>query len=576
MGLPRDDDFDPDNGTGCFRDAWSEKRDAAMHGTDAELDEYYMSLVRPKEPGASDSSNEGNGTVFALIAYSQSFQNLTLMVIVLNAVWIGVDVQANNPKIKEDKGSDKLPLEPYSTVIENLFCSYFSLELLFRFLGFRYKTDCLRDRWFLFDGLLVLFMVIETWILVIVAAVTGGGAGGALSKFSALRLLRLLRLTRMARLMKQIPELLTLVKGIVAAIKVTAWTLLFILLVMYVCAIVFTAQIGDPDAPENKYADPYWVSDSDPTANELFGSMGDSMMTLFTRGVLGDNLAETLQAIKDRGGTATCDPMVNGTQPICEREGGSLFLFWVFVIFMILSAFCLLNMLIGVLCQVVESTASEEDANNQLNDLRHQMAEAFKAFDTSQDGVITEVEWAKMKDHKKVRTSMAQLGVEEIHMDERLNQIQESLFGMLTEEFRGAHGPDEVVPMGGSPARNGLTFAQFMRQVLKVRPDIDASALDIEILNRRVQDEERIFNERLDRIEETLKKGVRASPPPPASTPPRIGRPPPRQDVEVSSQQQKQDPSWLRTIPTEALFATLRSRAPPELGQPRLLVETLS
>merc|ERR1719223_941273 len=147
--------------------------------------------------------------------------------------------------------------------------------------------------------MLVLFMVIETWVLAIVALMVGGGTSGILAKFSALRLLRLLRLTRMARLMREVPELLTLVKGMVFATRAVSFILMFLVMCMYVFAIVFTAQLGDPDAPEHKYETPYYDSDSDPTAQELFASIGSSMMTLFTRGVLGDNLAKTLQAIKD-------------------------------------------------------------------------------------------------------------------------------------------------------------------------------------------------------------------------------------------------------------------------------------
>ena len=47
----------------------------------------------------------------------------------------------------------------------------------------------------------------------------GSCTEGSLGTFTLLRLLRLLRLTRMVRLMRKIPELLTLIKGIVAAAR---------------------------------------------------------------------------------------------------------------------------------------------------------------------------------------------------------------------------------------------------------------------------------------------------------------------------------------------------------------------
>merc|ERR1719378_1144705 len=89
--------------------------------------------------------------------------------------------------------------------------------------------------------------------------------------------------------MRSVPELMTLVKGMVSAAKSTFFILLFLVLVMYVFAIIFTSQIGDS---ANKDPEPE-------TAEHMFGTMGDSMMSLFTHGVMGDNLMQTLQAILD-------------------------------------------------------------------------------------------------------------------------------------------------------------------------------------------------------------------------------------------------------------------------------------
>lgn len=506
---------------------------------------------------------------FAKAAGSNRFQNTTLAIIVLNAIWIGIDVDWNHPVYREQavaRGEkDKLPLEPFSTVVENLFCTYFTIELTIRFLAYKRKCDCRKDGWFVFDGLLVLFMVIETWVMAIVAAVMGGGSSGVLSKFSALRLLRLLRLTRMARLMREVPELLTLVKGMINATRAVSFILMFLVLCMYVFAIVFTAQLGNHKAPENFYALRYWESDSDPTGLELFGSMGDSMMTLFTRGMLADNLAETLQAIKDRGGEIECDG--EGEQgfeysaEVCERTGGSIMLMWAFILFMIISAFCLLNMLIGVLCEVIQDSAAQESEATQLSQLRHDMSHAFQTIDTSKDGLVTRTEWQSMRNQETVQASMSSLGVEEQHMEERLDQMEESLFGCEEdEEEPPPQSPDGIArEPSNALSRNGLTFEAFIEKVVEIRPDTPASALDIEILRVRVEREEKMFNARLDFIEEALRdgglEGLKA-----------IGhqRPAPKTEADKLN-------NWLRDIPTEVLFAVLNSRAPPELGPPPLL-----
>lgn len=389
----------------------------------------------------------------------------------------------------------------------------------------------------------------------------------------------------MARLMQHFPELLTLVKGMISATRAVSFILMFLVLCMYVFSIVFTAQLGDPLAPENFYAQRYWESDSDPTANELFGSLGDSMMTLFTRGMLGDNLAETLQAIKDRGGQIDCPDnntivRVKGEQEICERTGGSLMLMWLFILFMIISAFCLLNMLIGVLCEVIQDSAEQENESSQLSELRHHMAQAFIQIDTSKDGLITAQEWGKMKLEKTVRASMANLGVEEQQMDERLDQMQESLFGALDmgDEEEDA---DALCELDQKEKKSkGLSFEKFIEKVVEIRPDTPASALDIEILRVRVEREAKKYNARLDFIEEALNSGNGLDPSgalPPALMPPAAknlneldlpgaSKPPMggREDVQLN-----RETAWLRDVPTEVLFAVLHNRAPPELGPPK-------
>jgi len=531
-----------------------------------------------------------NDSRCARISEHHLFQNTTLITIVFNAIWIGVDVQANHPVFKEQRGTTHLPLEPYSTIVENLFCTYFTVELVVRFVAFKRKLDFYKDNWFVFDGLLVIFMVIETWVLTLVSLIIGGDSANVLSKFSALRLLRLLRLTRMARLMQHFPELLTLVKGMISATRAVSFILMFLVLCMYVFSIIFTAQLGDPLAPENFYAQRYWESDSDPTGNELFGSLGDSMMSLFTRGMLGDNLAETLQAIKDRGGEIDCPnnntlSQIKGEQEICERTGGSLMLMWLFVLFMIISAFCLLNMLIGVLCEVIQDSAEQENESSQLSELRHHMAEAFIQIDTSKDGLITVQEWGKMKLEKTVRASMANLGVEEQHMEERLDQMQESLFGALDMDDEDADADLSELEKKEKKSK-GLTFEKFIEKVVEIRPDTPASALDIEILRVRVEREAKKYNARLDFIEEALSNGSGLDPsgavlpalmPPSAKNLNELDLPGPIKPVMASRDDDSQlnrETAWLRDVPTEVLFAILHNRAPPELGPPKLLNQT--
>merc|ERR1719478_1294320 len=92
------------------------------------------------------------------LAMDPRFEHLTLGVISLNAVWIGIDTDHNDAA---DISSAKL----HFVVAENVFCFYFTFEVIVRFLAFDKKINCLWDHWFKFDGILVAFMILETWVI---------------------------------------------------------------------------------------------------------------------------------------------------------------------------------------------------------------------------------------------------------------------------------------------------------------------------------------------------------------------------------------------------------------------------
>mmetsp|Transcript_53975 Transcript_53975/g.167080 ORF Transcript_53975/g.167080 Transcript_53975/m.167080 type:complete len:308 (+) Transcript_53975:1-924(+) len=210
-------------------------------------------------------------------------------------------------------------------------------------------------------------MVLETWVMPLAAAASGGGRSGDLPGLGSLRLLRLLRLTRMAGLVRFFPELMTLVKGMVRAMESVGFVLAFLVIITYGAAIVFTSQLSVPPGEGSPSEE---ESGEDPTAAQMFGDLGSSMMTLFTNGVLGDNLAQTLQAIKDE----------------------SLWLMWLFVLFMLISGVTLLNMLIGVLCEVVSAVAAAEREEAAISLVKQTLLVMLKRLDTDGSQTLTREE----------------------------------------------------------------------------------------------------------------------------------------------------------------------------------------
>eukprot|EP00440_Ansanella_granifera_P039269 gb/GFBE01042605.1/.p1 GENE.gb/GFBE01042605.1/~~gb/GFBE01042605.1/.p1 ORF type:complete len:580 (+),score=125.28 gb/GFBE01042605.1/:1-1740(+) len=469
-----------------------------------------------------------SGGFAAKIASNQCFQNVTLLVICINAIWIFVDVEWNHSNLRDANG--KLPLEPFSTVVENLFCSYFVVEVLIRFFAFQKVTNCCRDRWYMFDVVLVLFMVIETWVMPLIRFLATTEGDEQLSNFSALRLLRLLRLTRMARIMRFFPELMTLVKGMVRAMESVFFVLLFLILVVYIFAIIFTSQLGTPG-----YVPPPDLDD--PDAKMLFADLGSSMMTLFTYGVLGDNLYYWLTTI------------------LAEN----ILLFWAAILFVMMSGITLLNMLIGVLCQVIDDSSKEEAELRRMADMKECLEKAFKAADTDGDGFVDEGEWEAMGGNPRVMDAILQLGADqgEAYIIERLEHLQETIFS-------------ETSCLWEDEQRRALRFHDFADQVIGLRSDAQATALDVEMLKNTVTKEDKSLVRRLERLEPVLRKllgapemekvsspGASARNPLSFSLPGQIGS-----EKELSPVMARR--AFLQEVPTELLIYVLKSRVIPE------------
>lgn len=476
---------------------------------------------------ASTHKSLHNHSIFASIADNDHFQHFTLFIIVVNALWIGVDTEWNHKVLVKDNGD--YPLEPSSIVVENLFCVYFTAEVLIRFFAFRSKCSFWRDAWFVFDSLLVTCMVIETWIIAVIELASGSSGGASfLSNFSALRLLRLLRLTRMARLMRSVPELMTLVKGMAAATMAVFWMLLLLVIVMYVFAIVFTSTVGDPEKNNDEELDPE-------TCEFMFGTMGDAMMSLFTHGVLGDNLSATVGAIL----------------AFPDGKGGAqgYFLFWFFMLFFGISSMTLLNMLLGVLCEVITQTADQEKDSTQVRELRLCIEDAFDLIDINEDGRVCEAEWSQIKANPVVRSQLAALGVEASHMDERLDQMQATIF----DKKRVATGDRQ----------DGLTLEDLIQKVIEIRPDKPVTALDLEILKAKVENRDSTFSARLSHVESLISKMLAKRGTPIAAT---------SQVSAINAEAHASPPppgsgSALGQIPTQLLFKEMKSRAQNATGR---------
>jgi len=160
---------------------------------------------------------------------------------------------------------------------------------------------------------------------------------GNTSLLKLLKLLRLSRMARMARLLRQMQELLILIKGMLAAVRSVSVTLVLLGLLIYVFAVYFRQMATQYEALADSY----------------FSSMAASMHSLMIHGVMLDALTDIVADM--------------------EAEPDAYHLLFAFYFFMLLGSLTVMNMLIGVLYDVVCAVATVEQEELAITYAKEQL-----------------------------------------------------------------------------------------------------------------------------------------------------------------------------------------------------------
>jgi len=310
------------------------------------------------------------------IARSDLFSHITLVVIFCNAIYIGYDADQN---FEENLLDAKIQFQ----VLEYLFCIFFTLEWLVRFLAFRYKRDCLKDMWFKFDTVLVAQMVVETWIFPVALS---GGTG---IPSGLIKLVRLLRLARMARLMRAFPELLAMIKGVKVASRAVGSALVMLIGLIYVFAIIMFTLLKDV---------------TDEQVSSRFRRLGLTMTTLLIDGTFLDGFGYVARSLMD----------TNHYFPLC-----------VLILFVLLSALTVMNMLIGVLCEVVSAVAAAEKEDSAIRLVKDKLLALLRELDEDGSGEISRQEIQQVLDNEDAMAVLENLQVDVHHLMEQLDMFFE-------------------------------------------------------------------------------------------------------------------------------------------------------
>jgi len=255
-------------------------------------------------------------------------------------------------------------------------------------------------------------MVWENWVMVLIFLVKGSApSGGSGSKTSSIlrifRIFRLSRVARTARLLNSIPELMILAKGILIAVRSVLSILFLLTLVIYIFAIVFTQLLSGTPVGAGK-----------------FDFVPQSMNFLLLQVLCGFD-KEFIQSLLATGAVY----------------------YVLFLMFLLLTSLTIMNMLIGILCDVVRCVADvEKDAafSRQLDD---QVTDLAKTLDTTKSGTITKHEFDEVTRDPALARYLDELGVDIVGISDyahfifsQCEELSYQDFLMMVSQFRGAKG----------------------------------------------------------------------------------------------------------------------------------------
>lgn len=303
--------------------------------------------------------------------------------ITLNAVTMGLEADSIGEHGENAPG--------YWYFVELGFCVIFAAEVGARLYYHRiaFFTNIHNRMWNIGDLTIVILSLLDTFLLTPI----GMGGGGRL--ISMLRFVRLMRLIRLIRLMRLFKELWLVASGLFQSAKTLCWVALMIMAFIYICAIFTTLMIGKND----KLYDQYYLDSGGWDHEVYFRTVPRSMFTLFQ--------IVTFESWSERI-----------VRHVMQKQPAMVVFF---VIFMAISSFGLLNVVVGV---VVESTlsTSEKDDNKikraQERDRQRvfdHLREIFEGADEDGSGTLTlgEVQKAISKPEIYNKLKMIEFPVED-------------------------------------------------------------------------------------------------------------------------------------------------------------------
>lgn len=316
-------------------------------------------------------------------------------VICLNAIFIGVSVQY---AVDHPHNPSTVALQS----MEYVFLWYYMTELAIKMLAARGFRVFFRDRWNVFDGMLVIAGCYD------LVSDMAGASSSNVSVVKVVRLLKMSKLLRVIRVMRSLSELRLMFHTIVVSCRSLVWAVLMLALIMYIFNLAFVHA-----------ATVYLAGDTldDDTVEALnlhWSSVLQAMKTLFLAITGGNDWSEYVSSMEATGEIY-------------------YFLFLFYIAFM---SFAVLNILTGIFVEHSVDTAQSDREKvllavlDSADGMVHEIRKMFKRFDTVGEFLTLENFQETLK-HQQVRELFQILEIDSSESQQLFEELDVSRDGKV-------------------------------------------------------------------------------------------------------------------------------------------------
>lgn len=336
-------------------------------------------------------------------------------------------------------------VRPWLQMAESFFLFFYSFELTVRFFSFARASWCLKDFWFKYDLVLVLMMWAEF----------GATRLGLLSEIETLPgvgevvrpCLSAYRMARFVRVLRAMPSVVTIGLGIFAAVRSVMSTFYILGFELFCVAVVFRARFGGPpyDGPAETEEEFF-----ERTQNEgliyKFRTVNEAFFACTFAGVFTDNI----------------------TVVMGELSRKSIPMMMMFFVHVMLTNLTLLNILVGVVCAVIQEATDAQKDSAQMKRMKEIMLKNLENVDENNNNMLGPSEFAKLIEIPEVAD----------FLDDECSISPKEMELMAETMFFDSKNPGHY---------KELSFTAFLQTILSLRAGKPSTALDILALQHDIK-----------------------------------------------------------------------------------------